>query len=453
MNLNRRLGAIVLAATTLACAKGVGPARSPREQAQAYLAQNQPEKAISLLEALHAESPRDLSIARALVEAHVKAGRTRALLERLTGPDGNALRDDAVTHYMRGLALFARAADAGEPAIAELARAVELEPQEAELHYRLGVALLESERYERALASLERAAQLAPERSGYALPLAKAYHRNGKPKPAVDALRAMVNGSPSPHEVATGRALMSELSDPFASTPKQARGKLEEGITWLQERDLPQEAIISFEEALRDFPDLSVAHTLLGLAYQRIDDPGRAVDEFRRAIELKPDDGKNYLYLGELYLGRQRPQQAEEHFLRALERDPFLDSAYLRLGDFAFERRDYAAATGRYRTLVTLAPDLMAARLKLAQSLELQGDFAAAERELKVVLEREPENLECLLRLGLLYAARSAQAPSPAERRAAADQATGYLQRVLKLQPENALASRALEQVRTQSTP
>ena len=49
-----------------------------------------------------------------------------------------------------------------------------LKPDVAEFHYRLGLALLESERYEDALVSLHTAVQQAPQQRGWLLPLAKA---------------------------------------------------------------------------------------------------------------------------------------------------------------------------------------------------------------------------------------------------------------------------------------
>src|SRR5204862_298942 len=158
-----------------------------------------PEAALPLLERLHAQEPNDLPTARALVEAHVKAGRAQALIDRLIASH----RDDAATHYMLGLAYFARSADAAGPALDELRKALALRPDDPELRYRLGIALLESEKYELALAELQRARELAPDRLQIALPLAKALQRTGDLPSAVAELRRVVTSAPSPKEVAT----------------------------------------------------------------------------------------------------------------------------------------------------------------------------------------------------------------------------------------------------------
>jgi Flp pilus assembly protein TadD len=308
-----------------ACATGrgtLGVKLSPREEAQVALQRGDTARALELLEPEFTAHPRDLDVARLLAEAHVRAGTGDVLLARL------AKWDTGVSHYQQGLVRFARVAEASGPAIVEFRRAVALEPNEPEFHYRLGVALLESEQMEEALVELKRATTLAPERTGWALPLAKALARTGDQPGAVAAIRkVVVDGNPTPAEVKTAVALMDQLSDPFATFPTSAKPELEQAIQWLQLADVPQQAIVLLEQILHDFPDQAVVHALLGLAYDRLDDAGRAVDEFKRAIELAPDDGKAHFYLGELYVARQRPKNAEEHLLKAVEKNPCLSDA------------------------------------------------------------------------------------------------------------------------------
>lgn len=439
------LAAFVASLALTGCAHtGAGAGRSPLEEAKLALDRGDAPAALPELEQAHRQSPSDLDVARLLVEAYVKCGRSAELQKRLP----NDPADPAVHAYMLGLAHFADPATAGTQAIADLQQAVRLAPNLAELHYRLGLALLDSERFAEALPELSRAAELAPERTAIQLPLAKALARNGRREEAVAALRKVVLGHPSPAEVKIARALMDGIADPFAGFPDAARARLERGINWLQNADVPQEAIIQFEDILRDYPDLAVVHALLGLSYQRIEDAGRAVDELKRAIELDPRSGKNWLYLGELYLSHQRNDPAQEAFEKALALNPLLDSAYLHLGDLAIERRDLSTARQMYEALAALEPDAVPPRGKLALALELTGDYAGASRVLHAVVEKDPENVEFLLRLGLLEAERSKHAAQASEKKAAADEAAHDLEEVLERQPDNAIASRALQDVR-----
>ena len=434
--------------TQAATASAMERPSDERSRARAYLDENQPQKALGILRELHARAPDDLDVARTLTEAHVKAGRADAWISELQARIASGER--AVDQYMLGLALFSRARDAGAPAVAAFERAIALAPDTGEYHYRLGVARLESEQYAAAVEPLRKAVALAPERTAWHLPLAKALHRTGDVDGAVKALGVVVRGRPSPADVATARALMEQIADPFNGIPKAAEAKFEEGLRLLNDLDAPQHAIVAFEEVLHDYPDLAVLHALLGLAYQRLDDAGRAVDEFKQAIERAPRDGKNHLYLGELYLARQRPDAARTAFERAIALHPLLDVAWFRLGDLHLERRDLTAAREAFSVAASLLPDAIPPRGKLALVYQLEGDYAAAERELRHVVEKDPENVEFSLRLGLLFTEQSMKSTKPQARKAAAEEAEKWLSKVLEAQPENAVASRALQSLKGQ---
>jgi tetratricopeptide (TPR) repeat protein len=416
------------------------PPPTPREQAIRSIDSGEPALAIPILEQLGAKDPSDLEIARLLAEAYVKAGRADELLSRFEAGEASA-----PVQYMRGLVLFAKAADATPAAVEAMKKAIALAPSAAELHYRLGLMLLESEKYAAALEPLERAAELDPKRPAFLLPLAKARTEAGNAQGAVEALRKLVELGPTPAQVKTARALMAMVSDPYTRVPKAAQPKIDEAIDWLHAYDVPQQAIVTLESLLRDFPDLAIAHALLGLAYQKVDDAGRAVDELRRAIELVPDHGRFHLYLADLYLGRQRPDQAKGEYEKAAALDPLLDEAYARLGDLAFERRDIPVAKQNYRILSSLRPDAAGPHAKLAIVCQVEGDLAAADAGFRRALEILPEDVELQLRMGLLQVERHKAAKTRAEKDAARKEAQTWLSKVLQAQPENALASRALE--------
>jgi tetratricopeptide (TPR) repeat protein len=416
---------------------------SARDEVRALLARDEPERALKQVTRLRKDLPEDYELARLEVEAAARANQGEGLLARLE----RIGRPSAIELYMRGLARFAVRGNA-EGAAEAFTRGIALRPEEPELHHRLGLVYLEAEQHLKAVEPLRRAVELAPKRAGYRVPWAKALHRTGDTAGAIEALRGMLTANPSAAELASGRRVMEAIADPFGTVPSSARKQFEEGLRWLQEVDVPQEAITAFEAVLRDFPDLAVAHALLGLAYQRIDDAGRAIEEYRKAIALAPHVGRTYEYLGELYLARQRPEQAEEAFAQAVAKNPLLDAPYFRLGDLALERRDLPAAEKAFRAAALLSPGSPAAHGKLALVLQLKEDYAGAERELRHVLAAQPENLEFKLRLGLLYAERRTKATRAEDRRRDGEQAARWLKEVLAEQPDNAAASRALESLR-----
>jgi len=437
-----RVGVVMLGALGCTTPGSAGPPLTPEARAHLMLQEGDTSGAVRLFEQLALEHPADLDVARGLTEAHVKNGTSQALIDRL------ASQDTAQAHYIRGLVLFSRSADASGPAVVEFRRATQLSPEKPELAFRLGVALLESEQFDEAKATLESAVKAAPERTSWLLPLAKAQFRAGDSKAAVASIRGVMRHDPSVADAKTAKALMQQIADPFANFPKPAKPALEQGLNWLQVADIPQQAIVRFEEILHDYPDLAVVHALLGLAYSRIDDAGRAVDELRRAVELAPEDGENHLYLGELYLGRQRGAQAKEHFERAVEHNPTLSPAWFHLGDMALERQELDAARSAFLIAARLEPENTNAHGKLALVYQLDGNWPAADRELKTVVDREPENVEFMLRLGVLHTERFTKAKTPGEKKEATAEAAKWLEKVLEAQPENALASRALERIK-----
>ncbi|MFT3708532.1 MAG: tetratricopeptide repeat protein [Archangium sp.] len=433
---------LALALSACVTTSATGAKLSPREQAQVFLARGDGTNALPILNELAAKEPNDVTLARMIAEAHVKAGDADAFLASLTG------KDTPIAHYQQGLVKFARSADASGPAIIEFKRAAELSPNEPEFTYRLGVAQLESEQYDAARATLETAVKSASDKSSWSLPLAKARYRTGETKGAIEAIRAVVTGTPSANDVKTARALMDQIADPFSGFPRSARAQLEQAIQWLEIADVPQQALVSLEELLRDHPDEAILHALVGLAWARLDDAGRAVEELKRAIELAPDDGKNHLYLAQIYEGRQRNKNAEEHYQKAIERNPVLDEAWLKLGDVALDRADYASARRDYEVASRLVPENAPAHGKLALVHQLDGNWPAADKELHLVLDKEPENVEFMLRLGVLHTERYTKAKTPGERTAASTEASKWLTKVLEAQPENAIASRALERLK-----
>ncbi len=431
------LGALLLLTACLS-AHDAQVRLAPREEAQAFLQRGDGAAALPLLTRLQAKTPGDVSLARMVAEAHLKAGSAMTYVQSL------ATQDTALSHYQRALILFAQGS---ESALSHFRRAIELAPQEPEFRFRLGVALLESERDELAHVELEAAVTAAPERTSWFLPLAKARFRTQDSAGAREAIRTVVNGEPSPADVRIARALMDQLSDPFLAFPRSARPQLEQAIHWLEVADVPQQAIGQLEEILRNFPEIAIVHTLLGLSWARLDDAGRAVEEFKRAIELAPEDGKNFLYLGQLYETRQRAQSAEEAFQKAIDRNPMLDQAWLSLGEAALNRQDYPAAKRHFQIVSHLLPESASAHGKLALVHQLQGDWQAADGQLRAVLTQAPDNLEFMLRLGVLHTERFTQAKNLTEREEASREATLWLRKVLAAQPENALASRALQRL------
>jgi tetratricopeptide (TPR) repeat protein len=422
------------------------PASEPRtdlDRAKSFLREGQPDRALPLLTELASSSPNDFDIGRLEAEAYVRAGRAGELVSALLSRPA----DRAVSHYMLGL-VYGATADgleaSGSIAALELERAIALKPGEAELHHRLGVALLGLGRCEESVDALGRALHLDPGRTAAYLPLVKALHSLGKTEEALVTLSRWLDRSPQGPEIGAGKALMDEIAPPFEGQPSGGQAMIARGVGLLREEDDPLGAIAVFEQVLQEHPQISIAHTLLALCYQRLDEAARAIDELRRAAALAPREGRNHHYLGELYLGRGQLAQAKAALSRALELNPLLDGAHLRLGELALEESDFKSARRHLGIAASLSPSVQV-RAKLARALQLNGDFLEAERELRGLLKMQPENPELMLRLGLLHVEAHGRSSSPPQRSRSRAEAVYWLREVLRVQGDNVSAAHALE--------
>lgn len=414
---------------------------TPLERARNMMDTGRMEEAVTLLARAHRDAPDDLDIARAFTEAQVRSGATEAFLHTLASRPSTP-----VVQYMRGLALFTRPADASGPAIDAFRAAADGAPERAELHYRLGVALLETEQIQESLPPLRRALELEPATARFRLPLAKALALSGDREGAVNQFSLLVRSEPGPAtaDIQVAHQLMQIVADPYSGIPASVRPRLDQGLAALQERDQPQPAIVTFEEILRDFPDLAVVHSLVGLAWLRLDDAGRALDRLRKATELAPWDGHNHLYLGNLYASRQRPEQALEAWRRAVELHPLLSDAWRQIGTALFEQGDLDGAAEALRITTVLVPGDPVAFAQLAMAHQLAGRLAPAEDALTRALRLAPSDAGLHLSMGALLAER-AQASSGATRSSFRSRARESYQKVLELQPDNLVAAGALE--------
>jgi len=417
------------------------------ERAKAELRAGHPQRAVPALAELASRTDGDLEIARLLVEAHVRANQTGELLAKLQSQPA----ENAVAHYM--LALVYAAGSTGEgsrrssgEAAAEFNRAIALSPGEAELHHRLGLALLQLGRHQAAVDSLRRAIELKPDRTSAYLPLAKAWNALGSTRESLQALNQWITRHPSEDEVKTAKALVDEIAPPFAGLPSGSEARFARGLALIQEADDPLAAIAIFDELQREHTQVPIAHTMLALCYQRLDDVGRAMDELHQAAELAPGDGRNHYYLGELYLSRGQAAQARDEFQRALALNPLLDEPHLRLGELALDESDFQAASAHLAAAALLSAKI-APRAKLARALQLDGDYTGADRELHRLLEMEPRNTDWMLQLGLLHLDEHAHTSSPERRARSRAEAIRWLREVLRVQGDNVTAASALEKL------
>ncbi|MDF1564978.1 MAG: tetratricopeptide repeat protein [Deltaproteobacteria bacterium] len=435
----------ILLALTLAagCAHGRAGKGSPAEQqaarleaGQEALRKGEPEKAIERFEKALAVDDASALAHRKRVEAYIRLGRTAEIVAIYRA---RAAREgDAYGRYALALALYASATTHADEALALLEAAGALKPQEAEFPYRRGVILLDRETYPAAIEAFEQAVALDPVRTAYRVPLALALHHAGRQAEGMKVLSDLLTLHPTAEEVEKARKVAEDLSGRFTGVPEAARQRMDLAIGWLEQADVPQNAIDLLRDVLQEFPDLAMAHALLGLAYQRIDSAGEALVHFRRAIEIDPEAALPHLYLGNFYLGKDRHAEAVEEYETALVHNPLLLAPHQMLAEMAVQRGDQERAERHLRAWSLLAPGTTRPMLALARIFTRAGRVAEAEAELQRVLELEPSNIEAHLGMAAVSVHRFSNAKTKGERKQWKETAETHLDAVSDVQPENA---------------
>ncbi len=188
-------------------------------------------------------------------------------------------------------------------ATAEFRKAEELDPQQADVHYTLGVTLWQQGDFPEAADELRAAIHAKPDYAEAYYTLGSVLKQQGKLEEAATALREAIRLQPDfAGAHTTLAAVLRQLGDSAGAAAESKAGMeigkrktdqqaalfaTNSGKRLLNAGDLDG-AILQFRSAIGAAPDYAGAHFQLGLALQRKGEKDEAAKEFRRAAELDP---------------------------------------------------------------------------------------------------------------------------------------------------------------------
>ncbi|RMF35185.1 MAG: tetratricopeptide repeat protein [Chloroflexi bacterium] len=186
-----------------------------------------------------------------------------------------------------------------EEALIELEKALELAPEDADVHANLGVAYVNLGRTEEAIAEWQEAIRLNPDHYLAHYNLGVAYDDLGRTEEAIaewkEAIRANPDYAPAHHELGLAYAGMGRNDEAIAEyrealrvDPDNAGIHVDLGIAYAQQNRL-DDAIAEWQQALQINPDHAFAHYNLGVAYANLGRAAEAVAEFQAYLRLRPD--------------------------------------------------------------------------------------------------------------------------------------------------------------------
>lgn len=308
-------------------------------------------------------------------------GAARILASALeTDPENAAFHDlMAVVHYSVG-----RPADA----LPHARRAAELAPQVARFSKGEATVLIALERYDEAIARLEKILQANPGDVDARNDLGASYAKAGRFEAAEEQFRRALDVDPSaPTALFNLGVTLLKLRRTAAAEEQfgKLRGQAPDDpsklfelgkVYWELDRCLAAEALL--ERALELEPDHRDALVVLGQIAARRGDFELAVRRLERARLLEPDNARTLECLGQIYRDSQKPEEAQEAYRAALAISPASCDALAGLSHFA----DPATAPELLRHLEeaqgALAPGETDKRLSLAFASARMLDRAMA---------------------------------------------------------------------------
>jgi tetratricopeptide (TPR) repeat protein len=323
----------------------------------------------------------------------------------------------AQTHYLRGVDLL-RHQDPTQ-AIAELDKAIKIQPQFAEAFDAKGLARLAQDDPRGALDEFRRALEQKPSLAEAHLGLGLALGQTGDLQAAAQEFRAAIRLRPNFAEAHKRLGVtLRRLGDDkgafaeFEAAVKEDAGDPEAwyhlGLARRAHGDLPA-AIQAFREAIRLKPDFEKAHYNLGMALRLSGNPQAGQKELTEISGLqqfraKLAQSKLLILRGVEALDQGRPAEARRTFEQAAAETPSLPTAWHYLGVACDRLGDAAGASTAWRKALELQPDYPQTHNAVGLAFARAGDMPKAEAEFRQTVAADPDNAEAHYNLGLALA-------------------------------------------------
>jgi len=202
---------------------------------------------------------------------------------------------------------------------------------------------------------------------------------------------------------AAGGMLLS-CSAPTANMKKEASARMQMGVTYLEQRNLPA-AMRELTKAKELDPDNPATDMMLGLAYQKRGDLEKAEEYLRMAIRKKPDYAEAHNNLGNLLSLQGKSEEAIREYEKAVENVtyPTPEYAYYNMGREYALLKDLPKAEAMYRRAIVLRSSFVEAYQELAMVQSKEGKWKEASRTLEKMVEIAPFYAPGWMDLGRLY--------------------------------------------------
>ena len=271
-------------------------------------------------------------------------------------------------------------------AIAEFRKATQTDPNLAEAYLDLGEVLQQTHDYKDAVTALKKAVELNPDLDPAHLQLGFALLQQGYAEEAIPHLeRVHAVAALGIAQLETGRyeAAVANFSAALAANPGNS-----DLLYYLGRASglLSKRSIDSLMEA---YPDSARAHEAMGENYYVLRQMPQAEKEYGAALQQRPDLPGLHLEMGMVYAAAGQLDKAEDAFRAEAKLEPGSAEAAYRLGDVLLQEGKTREALPELRRANELQPDMPETLYSLGKAASLEGDAALAEKSWLRVIEME----------------------------------------------------------------
>lgn len=166
-----------------------------------------------------------------------------------------------------------------------------------------------------------------------------------------------------------------------------------------------QEAVLHYRKAVEIDPQFVKAYVNFASALGELGKVDQAIEAYRTILSIRPKYAQAHFDLGRLLLGRNELEEAEGHFAAAIEIQPEVPGAYYYMGRVLFLRGHPSEGIKRFRQAVDLNPKFVDALGTLAWVYATHPDprirdggqaVVMAERACKLTGRKVPALLDTL---------------------------------------------------------
>jgi tetratricopeptide (TPR) repeat protein len=299
-----------------------------------------------------------------------------------------------------------------EAAIADVQRAIELNPKYAPAFNSLGNILCDQKKMDEAIAAYRKAIEINGKNAKAHENLGMALAKQKKLPEAIAALRKAIDLDPKFAKAYNdlGFVLCEELREydkaiecfraAIKLDPKYAHAYNNLGSALYQQGKL-DEAIANFRKAIDLNPKHPDAHSNLGLSLFRQNKLNEAIAVLRKAIDLNPKQPDTHSNLGDALNAQKKLDEAIAAYRMAIELQPTHPRAYRGLGDALYAQNKLDPAIDAYRKAIELDPKDVDAHNKLGCSLHAQNKLEEAIAAYRKAIELRPNHPWAYCNLGM----------------------------------------------------